>query len=162
MSEAARIVDELARDHSGEPWHGSSVSEILRGITSAQAATRPIAGGHTIWEIVLHMTSWKQEVRRRLNAPPASPEAGDWPPVGSQTAEAWDAAVAALGAAHDALMKDAALLSDEKLFAPGVDPRDRETGAGVSYYVLLHGLAQHDAYHAGQIALLKKAVAETR
>jgi hypothetical protein len=27
----------------------------------------------------------------------------------------------------------------------------------VSYYVLLHGIAQHDAYHGGQIALLKRA-----
>ena len=28
-----------------------------------------------------------------------------------------------------------------------------------SFYIMLHGLAQHDAYHAGQIAQLKKAVA---
>ncbi len=28
-----------------------------------------------------------------------------------------------------------------------------------SFYIMLHGLAQHDAYHAGQIAMLKKAVA---
>ena len=32
-------------------------------------------------------------------------------------------------------------------------------GTGTSFYVLLHGVAQHDAYHAGQIALLKKALA---
>jgi uncharacterized damage-inducible protein DinB len=29
-------------------------------------------------------------------------------------------------------------------------------GAGVSHYELLHGIVQHDAYHAGQIAVLKK------
>jgi uncharacterized damage-inducible protein DinB len=29
-------------------------------------------------------------------------------------------------------------------------------GAGVSYRVMLHGLAQHDAYHTGQIAILKR------
>jgi hypothetical protein len=37
-------------------------------------------------------------------------------------------------------------------------PRVRETGAGVSVYILLHGIIQHSVYHAGQIALLKKAV----
>ena len=159
MNEAARIVDELDRDHSGEPWHGSSVTDILRGITPAQAAMRPIATGHTIWELVLHMTSWRQEVRRRLSgALPGNPEAGDWPAAPVATADAWNAAVAALDAAHAALMKDAAALSDAALFAPTSDPRNRETGAGVTLYVLLHGLAQHDAYHAGQIALLKKAV----
>ena len=109
MNEAARIVDELDRDHSGEPWHGSSVTDILRGITPAQAAMRPIATGHTIWELVLHMTSWRQEVRRRLSgALPGNPEAGDWPAASAATADAWNAAVAALDAAHAALMKDAA------------------------------------------------------
>jgi hypothetical protein len=38
------------------------------------------------------------------------------------------------------------------------DQRDAAIGSGVSYYVLLHGVAQHDAYHAGQIAMLKKGV----
>jgi hypothetical protein len=28
-----------------------------------------------------------------------------------------------------------------------------------SFYGMLHGLAQHDAYHTGQIAMLKKALA---
>ena len=36
------------------------------------------------------------------------------------------------------------------------DPRNRATGTGVTRYVLLHGLAQHHAYHAGQIAILSK------
>ena len=34
---------------------------------------------------------------------------------------------------------------------------DREQGTGVTYYELLHGVVQHDVYHSGQIALLKKA-----
>ncbi|HEU5170363.1 MAG TPA: hypothetical protein VFU46_07490 [Gemmatimonadales bacterium] len=37
--------------------------------------------------------------------------------------------------------------------------RDAPTGSGVSCYVMLHGLAQHDAYHLGQISLLKRAQA---
>jgi hypothetical protein len=49
-----------------------------------------------------------------------------------------------------------AALPEEKLFEATNDPRDRPLGAGVSYYVLLHGIVQHDVYHAGQIAILKK------
>ena len=30
---------------------------------------------------------------------------------------------------------------------------------GYSYYFLLHGVIQHNLYHAGQIAILKKALA---
>ncbi len=37
---------------------------------------------------------------------------------------------------------------------PGTSDED-----SASFYIMLHGLAQHDAYHAGQIAMLKKAVA---
>ena len=29
-------------------------------------------------------------------------------------------------------------------------------GTGVTYYELLHGIVQHDVYHSGQIAILKK------
>jgi hypothetical protein len=40
-------------------------------------------------------------------------------------------------------------VTDSAMFGPTSDPRDRETGAGVTRYVLLHGLSQHHAYHAG-------------
>ena len=49
-------------------------------------------------------------------------------------------------------------LPEAELLAPTKDLRERETGAGVSYYVLVHGLAQHDAYHGGQLALLIKTL----
>ena len=66
MSEIDRILDELERDHTGDTWHGSPVTHVLRGVTAAQASARPIPHGHTIWELVLHMTAWKNEVRRRI------------------------------------------------------------------------------------------------
>src|SRR5262245_24212984 len=64
MSEIDRLVDELERDHAGDPWHGSPVKAILRGVTAAEAASRIVPQAHTIWELVLHMTAWKDEVRR--------------------------------------------------------------------------------------------------
>ena len=162
MSEIDRILDELERDHTGDTWHGSPVTQILRGVTAAQAAARPIPQGHSIWELVLHMTSWKNEVRRRIEGAPAGePQEGDWPAVGDATEARWTEARAALDRAHAALTAAVRGLSESKVFAPTNDPRVRETGAGVSHYTLLHGLVQHDAYHAGQIAILKKAVEKT-
>ena len=84
MSEIQRIVDQLEREHTGDPWHGSPLHAILDGVTAAQAAARPLPAAHSIWELVLHMTGWKSEVRRRLSgAPAAEPDGGDWPEVGS-------------------------------------------------------------------------------
>ena len=159
MSEIQRIVDELERDHSGEPWHGSSVMEILRGVSAPQAAARSVPHVHSVWELVLHMTAWKNEVRRRLTgAPPGPPAEGDWPEVGTPTPERWAEAVDRLTAAHDALIADVRQLPESELLGASRLPGSREDGAAPSYYVLLHGLVQHDAYHAGQLALLLKVV----
>src|SRR5687767_5850318 len=65
-TEITRILDELNRAHSGDAWYGTPVTQILAGVDHGQAAARPFEGVHTIWEIVLHMTAWKNEVRRRL------------------------------------------------------------------------------------------------
>jgi len=157
MSEASRIVDELSREYDGEPWHGSPLREILRGIDAAQAAGRPIAGAHTIWELVLHITAWKNEVRRRLTGAAAgTPDEGDWPEVGTPGAERWTDALDRLQAAHRNLLDAVEKLPEAQLHAATNDPRAEDAPGGVSYYVLLHGSVQHDVYHAGQIALLKK------
>jgi uncharacterized damage-inducible protein DinB len=157
-SEITRIVDELQREHSGDPWHGSPMTAILDGVDARRAARTPLAGGHSIWELVLHVTGWKREVARRVGGAPAGdPAAGDWPAVGDATEARWRAAVDDLGAAHRELIAAVQALPESRLFEPTNDPRNRPLGTGVSYYVLLHGAVQHDVYHAGQIAQLKKA-----
>lgn len=161
MSELLRIIDELQREHEDDPWHGSPLRAILGGITHQQAASRPIPTAHSIWELVLHITAWKDEVRRRLGGAPArEPEEGDWPDVGDPTADRWRAALDRLEAVHRQLVTAIRELPEQMLLAPTNDPRDRATGAGVPYYVLLHGIVQHDVYHAGQIALLKKGLSQ--
>ena len=159
--EVARILDQLQREHEGDPWHGSPLRTLLAGIIPEVAAARPIRNVHSVWEIVLHMTAWKNEVRRRLGGAPAGePEGGDWPDVPAPTAEAWKAALDRLEQAHADLTAAIAKLPESKLFEPTNDPRSRETGSGVSHYVLLHGIVQHDVYHAGQIALVRKSAEE--
>ena len=158
MSEIARVIDQLQREHSGDPWHGSPMLAILDGIDAASAARKPIAGAHSIWELVLHLTGWKREVARRLGGAPAGePASGDWPTVGDTTEQGWQAALDDLGAAHRELVAATTALLESRLFEPTNDPRNRPLGTGVSYYVLLHGAVQHDVYHAGQIAILSKA-----
>lgn len=160
MSEIHRILDELHREHEGDPWHGSPLRSILNGVTHEQAASHPVAGAHSIWELVLHITAWKGEVRRRLaGAPAGEPHEGDWPAVGEPTAERWQTAVARLETVHRDLLGAIRTLPEQKLFEPTNDLRNRAAGSGVSHYVLLHGIVQHDVYHSGQIALLKKAIA---
>ena len=157
MNEIARIVDQLEREHSGDPWHGSPLSEILQGVSHTEAAARPLADAHSIWELVLHVTGWKNEVRHRLaGAPAAEPTDGDWPAPGEPSPERWIEARQNLELAHRLLVSAVKEFPEPNLFIPTNDQRERSLGVGVTYYELLHGIVQHDVYHAGQIAILKK------
>lgn len=157
MSESELIADDVGRMSEGEAWLGPSINENLAGVTAQQAAAHPIPGAHSIWEIVNHMTVWAIEVAERLGRK-ARPLTGteDWPPVTDPSAPAWDNATNELRAAHQRLR--AAI----REFPPGrLDDNVPGTDGGldqVSYHVMLHGLLQHDAYHSGQIGLLKRAL----
>lgn len=159
MQETHRLADMLERVLDGDPWHGSNVLAVLGDLDAAAANVRPWPGAHTIWELVLHMTGWAEEVRARLGGAPADePRGGDWPHVTDDAPEAWSAAVARLADAHRALAAAIRAAGDAVLDTPVVDLRDPASGTGLSQYLTLHGLVHHTAYHAGQIALVRKAV----
>ena len=156
--ETSLLDEEITRATEGEAWHGPSIREALVGVESETAAARPIAGAHSIWEIVLHMTAWAIEVERRLREQSRRLLGDqDWPPVSSTTADAWTAAQEALVAAHLRLRHSIREFSPTRLGQSVPFEGERARGDNGSFYVMLHGLAQHDAYHTGQIAMLKKA-----
>jgi len=150
MTEVERIADQLERACAGEAWHGPSLGEVLVGVTAREAAARPVAGAHSIWEIVLHLAAWEGAVRRRLGGDAArlTPEE-DWPAASGGGEAAWGQALAALDAERRALHEAVCALSDESLNA-------RVPGKDYSVYFMLQGVIQHNLYHAGQIALLRK------
>lgn len=149
MSEIQRIQDQLRRAFEGEAWHGPSLMELLAGVDAARAAAKPLPRAHSIWEIVLHIAAWEDVARRRIEgeAVELSPEQ-DWPPVRNSGEAAWREAIAALTRGQEALRRSMAKLDDAGLGG-------RAPGKGYDIYFLLHGVIQHDLYHAGQIAVLK-------
>lgn len=152
MDEVARIRDQLRRSVEGDAWHGPALRELLADVTPEEAAARPVDGAHGIGELVLHVAAWQDAARRRLEGVPlAEPEQGDWPEVPGPGAAGWEETLRALDRSYRALLEalervDAARLDEPVL--PGFS----------SVYVLLHGVVQHNLYHAGQIALLKRAL----
>ena len=153
MSEAARIADQLRRAFGGEAWHGDSLFEILDGVTAAQAAARPIARAHTIWELVLHIAAWDGAVLRRLGGVAVDLSDGEnFPAVTDASAAAWHKALAEVRRVHEKLVAAVGVLPDSRLdeIVPGKEE------VHYTFYYMLHGVVQHELYHAGQIALLKK------
>jgi uncharacterized damage-inducible protein DinB len=158
--EIRAIAEQLARAHDGDAWYGAPTMEVLRGITSEQAAQRPIPRAHTIWELVLHITSWQREVLRRLRTCIArDPESGDWPLPAGTSDHAWRAAIDDLVSAHRDLLAEIDRFPAESLHTRIGEARDAPLGSGVTYYLLLHGIVQHNLAHTAQISLLKKAFA---
>jgi uncharacterized damage-inducible protein DinB len=127
------------------------------------AAAHPIPGVHSIWELVLHMTGWATEAGARLAGEAAGePKGGDWPAVDDLSGAAWTRAVEALVASHQTLAAAVRACDDGVLDTAVRDPRDRAAGTGLSHYLTLHGLVHHTTYHAGQIAVLVRAVQAAR
>ena len=149
----------LRKGHSSDPWHGPATADLLRDVPFAAAAARPLPEAHGIWEVVLHMTAWQREVLRRLGgAEPGEPADGDWPAPAVPGQDAWDRARAELGASLEEVAAAVAALSDEDLRELVGTARDRALGSGVTRAEMVAGLLQHNAYHSGQIALLRKAL----
>jgi uncharacterized damage-inducible protein DinB len=125
---------------------------ILSGITARQAHTHLLPHGHTIWELVLHMIAWREFTRQKLNGNEtydiSTPEQ-DWPAAEETSEQAWQQTLHNLRQSQQALLTRINKLED--IWLDKVVP-----GRNYTYYVLLHGIIQHDLYHSGQIALLKK------
>lgn len=152
------LLNELDEAYNGPAWHGPSLRGSLRRVDSAQAAARPTRQRHNIWELLIHSTYWKYAVRRQLTGAPLGSFGEDgsnfFPrPAANLSAAAreksWRKDLAKLKREHAALLQAVRKVRESDL--------DRR--AAKSKYTrrqMIHGVACHDVYHAGQIQLLKR------
>ncbi len=144
------LLDEAYRRAA---WHGPNLRGSIRGLTAREAAWRPKAGRHNIWEIVAHTAYWKYTVRRRLVGEKRgsfSLQGSNWflRPV-DRGENAWRADVVMLDGEHQRLRAVVSELPPEDLDRPA-------RGSKTLARRLVAGIALHDVYHAGQIQLIKK------
>lgn len=139
-----RIVSSL----DGDLWHGPSLWELLEDVTPEVAASKPIPNAHSIWEIVLHLTTWVEKATAALDGiiVPVWPFPEDWPAAEGE----WKTARQNLALAIRRLGTHLEGTGDGVL--QSIVP-----GREYSFDYMLDGLVQHSAYHAGQIAMLKRA-----
>lgn len=150
-SEVERIQDQLERAFTGEAWHGPSLLELLADVKAPQAAAHPIVGAHSIWELVLHIAAWDQAVAGRLDGSRGAVSAeANFPAVNDSSEASWQNAIETLKQNHRELMNAMSRAEASRFDAPVVEGMS-------SVYVHMQGAVQHDLYHAGQIAILKKA-----
>jgi DinB superfamily len=139
------LLDEA---YEKKTWHGPNLKQSLKGVSAAQAAWRPGAGRHNIWELTLHAAYWKYAVRRRLEGG----KRGSFvlkgsnffarPEKGKAGEAAWLADKRLLETEHRAMVE-----AISKALRKPMRPKVLR---------MLYGVAFHDIYHAGQIRLLRR------
>ena len=148
-----RLTDSLLQAYDGEPWYGPPIIKVLSDVTAKEAASRPIPGVHSIWELVLHMTAWIGEVEQRLlGGESGDPAGGDWPETPEPSDGAWDEARSLLAAAHHSLVNAFKQFPEDRWN----EPMEGTRTSSLTYERMVEGLVQHNVYHLGQISLLKK------
>lgn len=148
MSEKSLLLHLLEEGYERKSWHGPNLRQSLRGLTAKQAAWRPAAGRHNIWELVLHSAYWKYAVRRQLDGAKRGSfvlkgsNFFERPQKNEATRRAWRADLKVLDREHR-LLED----SIARAFRRPVSKKDVR---------MIYGVCFHDIYHAGQIGLLRR------
>ena len=155
MNPTIQLLARTYQPRRGQAWHGGPTPlGALRGVTPAAARWRLARSRHTIWELALHAAYWKYAVRRRLlgaDIPhfPRSP--ANWPAMPDPAdARAW-ASDRELLAVEGQLLLETIEDFPARLLGRSAGGRKRWTWGD-----LIIGILMHDAYHAGQIQIMKR------
>lgn len=145
------LIVSLEQAFDRRAWHGTTLLGAIHTLSPQEAAWRPAPERHSIHELVVHAAYWKYRVWRHLSGDTESrfEEPGaDWFVRSGGDADRWGDDVGRLRAWHTRLLAAARLFDPERL--------DEEAYEGYTFADLMRGIAAHDAYHAGQIGLLKQ------
>jgi uncharacterized damage-inducible protein DinB len=156
LNEIKLIVEMLRQTFHGRAWHGPSFIDVLNEVDKARAVERPIEGRHTIWEIVNHCSFWMNAVTRTLHGEsmPDIKSNGDWPKT-RNTDEDWTQAQEKLKKAYEELVNSIKILTEDQL-KQKVQGSYNGQPYTITYRRMLHGISDHNTYHAGQIAVLRR------
>lgn len=151
-TEIELLLAQMDYTHENGGWF-TSVGRALEGLSAAEAAWSPDEGVNSIWQIVAHLTFWKQIVAGRLEGAPltGTPIANDatFRLPARRTDDDWQAAVEQLRLAQTRFREQVAGRADADLDRP-------LSGETTPLRKLIAGMVLHDTYHLGQIILLRK------
>jgi hypothetical protein len=119
-------------------------------MSPSRALATGLSLAHTPFGNVLHIKAWLRMARLRLTASS---------PVEPREEENWPAPQASWQQAVTGLRNECAALRQAILDFPPQRLEQRAPARELqTFYILLHGAIQHSAYHAGQIAMLKRVI----
>jgi len=149
MDEKNRIKDLFNRAYYSKSWHGDSISKIIEGLTWEECRKK-LNSTHTIAELILHMIAWKNMVSSCLSGANVSlSDEEDWPKPDLSNDSDWEKIKLDLERAHVDFIGSVDKFDFDKM-------NEIVQGQNYPFFVMIYGLLEHDIYHAGQIAIIKK------
>ena len=144
-----RIVKQFEVLQHGDCWIGNNFKEVLNGVDSVKAITRLNDDSNSIWMLVAHITYWRTLVVNRLTGSDNPPPFADFYLPNEANEESWRQTLHDFEAAYHLLRNAIHHFNEENL--DNQSPKKDQTN-----YEMMIGCLQHDAYHLGQLTLLKK------
>jgi uncharacterized damage-inducible protein DinB len=151
MRERDRLIELISAHYDGSPWLDVNIADHLNGITHLEA-NQNIGDCNSIWQLTYHMMHWRKQNMKRIrghNAP--APYHNFIIEIGDTSAKAWEKLKADFRKTHILFIEFLATFDEadyDKIYAPN----------GHTYYEHIQGILVHDAYHLGQIVLLRKLI----
>jgi uncharacterized damage-inducible protein DinB len=146
------IISSLHTVVEGEPWFGKSVMTLLNEVDANIVYKKPNEASHSLIELLYHMITWAEFTLKRIEGEEDDDitafDKMDWRQIDSN-GHTWEKAVAQFKVTND-LIIDALQSKNDEFLNGKVDYRE------YNFRFLLNGLIQHNIYHAGQIAYLRK------
>jgi uncharacterized damage-inducible protein DinB len=150
--EIQSIIRNLIQVNSGEPWFGRAVYTILDEIDPAIVYQKPNENSHSLIQLLYHMITWAEftlkSIEKTGKEDIATIEQLDWREI-DPTIHSWQKGLAKFKNANEQII---ALLEtkDDEFLKEMVEHRK------YNFRFLLNGLIQHNIYHLGQVAYVKK------
>ncbi len=152
QTESLRILKLFSDQYHGKPWTEVRLIDILNGISAQMAAEKPISNANNIWQLVQHITAWRENVLRKMNGEKLQTPSDNYLSRPDDTSEeAWKNLLDKLEQSEKQWEAFLINITDEKISEPYLPSNGEFT-----IYEVIQGLLHHDAYHFGQILMLKK------
>lgn len=149
MREKEKIAHLFELLQQGDCWIGLNMHQALKGIDAGKASAMICEKGNSIWQLVNHIVYWRKTVLIRLQGRSALPSMPDMYLPENLSEDSWQTTLQHFEEVYRQLYQTILGFEEQKLDKDS--PRKGQT-----YFDLLTGCLQHDAYHMGQIVLLKK------
>lgn len=150
--EIQAIIRRIENINNGEPWFGRAVYIILEEVNSKKVYIKPNDTEHSLIELLYHMITWASFTLKRIEKDDKMDmsvfEKIDWRNINPKI-HTWKKGLTEFKAIHKKII---ALLKkkDDAFLKEIVDYRK------YNFRFLLNGMIEHNIYHLGQIAYLKK------